>query len=97
MVDESRRLELALGSKIKKIEKNEKESFFVQRRGVYSLKKLNKGEKLNKEDVICLRPYIKNTISPFDINKFFVRLVDYILHVVFHHRVLFLKFHMHFL
>ena len=71
MVDESRRLELALGSKIKKIEKNEKESFFVQRRGVYSLKKLNKGEKLNKEDVICLRPYIKNTISPFDINKFF--------------------------
>tara|TARA_B100000900_G_C20507470_1_gene686504 strand:- start:95 stop:1159 length:1065 start_codon:yes stop_codon:yes gene_type:complete len=71
MVDESRRLELALGSKIKKIEKNEKESFFVQRRGVYTLKKLKKGEKLNKEDVICLRPYIKNTISPFDINKFF--------------------------
>ena len=40
MVDESRRLELALGSKIKKIEKNEKEFFFVQRRGVYSLKKI---------------------------------------------------------
>ena len=35
------------------------------------ISKLNKGEKLNKEDVICLRPYIKNTISPFDINKFF--------------------------
>ena len=71
MVDESRRLELALGGTIKKIEKNEKESFFVQRRGVYSLKGLKKGEKLNKEDVICLRPYIKSTISPFDINKYY--------------------------
>jgi len=70
MVKESRRLEFALGNKVKKIEKNEKESYYVQRRGVYSKKNLKKDQLIKKEDLICLRPYIKNTISPFEINKF---------------------------
>ena len=70
MIKESRRLEFALGNRTKRIEKNEQESFYVQRRGVYTKKKLKKDQVLKEEDLICLRPYIKNTISPFEINKF---------------------------
>ena len=73
MIKESRRLEKALGNGVKKIEKNELESYFVQRRSVYSLKNLKKGQILNKNDLICLRPYIKNSISPDIIDKFYGR------------------------
>ena len=42
MVDRSRELENALGSKIKKIEKNEFESSIVQRRSIHLNKDLSK-------------------------------------------------------
>lgn len=71
MIKESRRLEKALGDGKKKIEKNELESYYVQRRSVYTLKNLKKGQVLNKSDLICLRPYIKNSISPQIIDKFY--------------------------
>jgi N-acetylneuraminate synthase len=71
MIKESRRLEQALGDGKKKIEKNELESYYVQRRSVYTLKNLKKGQILNKSDLICLRPYIKNSISPQGIDKFY--------------------------
>jgi N-acetylneuraminate synthase len=71
MIKESRRLEKALGDGKKKIEKNELESYYVQRRSVYTLKNLKKGQILNKSDLICLRPYIKNSISPQVIDKFY--------------------------
>ena len=71
MIKESRRLEKALGDGLKKIEKNELESYYVQRRSVYTLKDLKKGDLLNKKDLICLRPYIKNSISPQAIDKFY--------------------------
>lgn len=71
MIRESRRLEKALGDGKKKIEKNELESYYVQRRSVYTLKNLKKGQALNKSDLICLRPYIKNSISPQVIDKFY--------------------------
>jgi N-acetylneuraminate synthase len=73
MIKESTRLEKALGNGIKKIEKNEFESYYVQRRSVYSLKNLKKGQTLNKGDLICLRPYIKKSISPQVIDKFYGR------------------------
>ena len=73
MIKESRRLEKALGNGIKKIEKNELESYYVQRRSVYTLKSLKKFEVLKKEDLICLRPYIQNSISPQVIDKFYGR------------------------
>jgi sialic acid synthase SpsE len=71
MIKESKRLEKALGDGLKKIEKNELESYYVQRRSVYTLKNLKKGQILNKRDLICLRPYIKNSISPQVIDKFY--------------------------
>jgi N-acetylneuraminate synthase len=71
MIKESRRLEKALGDGLKKIEKNELESYHVQRRSVYTLKNLKKNQILKKKDLICLRPYIRNSISPQIINKFY--------------------------
>tara|TARA_B100000965_G_C19556000_1_gene742215 strand:+ start:114 stop:1178 length:1065 start_codon:yes stop_codon:yes gene_type:complete len=69
MVEETRRLECALGDGIKKVEHNEKESYFVQRRGVYLLKSLKKGHKIKNSDLICLRPYVKNSIHPNEIEN----------------------------
>tara|TARA_B100000401_G_scaffold389256_1_gene294859 strand:+ start:842 stop:1906 length:1065 start_codon:yes stop_codon:yes gene_type:complete len=70
MVVETRRLEKSLGNGLKTVENNENKSFYVQRRGVYLTKKLKKGHILKKEDMVCLRPFVKNSISPFEINKF---------------------------
>ncbi len=69
MVDETRKLEKSLGNGKKKVENNEKSSFFVQRRSIYTLKKIKKGETIKRSDLICLRPFIKNSISPSDIKK----------------------------
>jgi sialic acid synthase SpsE len=70
MVIESRRLEKSLGDGIKKVEKNEITSFVVQRRGVYANRKIKKNEKLKKEMIEFLRPYLKGSISPFEIENY---------------------------
>ena len=69
MVKSSRELELSMGDGKKKIEKNEKQSVIVQRRGAWLIKD-KKNEKLNIEDCVFLRPCPKNSISIFDINKY---------------------------
>jgi N-acetylneuraminate synthase len=70
MIVESRNLENALGNGSKVIEKNEKETSLIQRRGVYASRNLRKGEILKKNMTICLRPKLTNSISPFEIDKF---------------------------
>lgn len=70
MVVASRQLEKCFGDGEKKIEKNEQQSVIVQRRGVWTKKKLRKGEKLRYEDIKFLRPCPKNSISPFEIEKY---------------------------
>ena len=47
MVNETRNLERSLGDGVKKVEKNEKETVIVQRRGVWINKDKVKGSKLN--------------------------------------------------
>ncbi len=70
MIVESRNLENALGNGSKVIEKNEKETSLIQRRGVYASRNLKKGEILKRNMTICLRPKPTNSISPFEIDKF---------------------------
>ena len=70
MVLETRRLEKSLGDGFKIVENNENKSFYVQRRGVYLNKKVKKGHILKNEDLVCLRPYVKNSISPFEISNY---------------------------
>ena len=56
-----------MGDGIKKIEENEINSFIVQRRGVYAKKKIKKNQKLKKD---FLRPCLKGSISPFEIDNY---------------------------
>ena len=70
MIEVSRQLEKSLGDGFKKLEKNEKESVVVQRRGVWAKNKLYKGEKLKSQDLKILRPCPKRSISPFFLKKY---------------------------
>jgi N-acetylneuraminate synthase len=70
MVDETRLLEKSLGDGIKRIEKNEIKSSIIQRRGVWLTIDKKKNTFLNKEDITCLRPCPKNSISAYDIKKY---------------------------
>jgi sialic acid synthase SpsE len=69
MVQETRRLESALGDGIKRVEKNEQDTVFLQRRGVYAKKIIKKNTIFNIENTIPLRPHYKNIFSIKDIKK----------------------------
>lgn len=56
MVDRTRELENALGSGVKKVEDNERETVVVQRRAVRAAKKLEQGDTLSPENLEVLRP-----------------------------------------
>ncbi len=56
MVQNIRLLERALGNGIKKVETSERETRIIQRRGVWTIKKISKGERFSKSNVDVLRP-----------------------------------------
>jgi len=64
MVKQTRRLEKSMGSGIKKIEKNEKQSSIVQKRAFYAKSFITKGTKIKMHMITALRPRMKNSISP---------------------------------
>ena len=64
MVDQTRRLEKAMGSGVKKIEGNEKLSSIIQKRAYYAKSFIKKGSKIKQGMIIPLRPCMKNSISP---------------------------------
>ena len=69
MVEDTRRLEKALGDGKKKIEKNERQTSFLQRRGLYLNKVKTKNEKIQSKDLTALRPYQSNGYHPYEIKK----------------------------
>lgn len=64
MVDATRRLEAALGTGIKVVEANERETVVVQRRAVRLTRDLPAGHRLRSEDLECLRPCPPEAIDP---------------------------------
>ena len=66
MVKKIRDLEKALGDGIKKVENSEKHTRIIQRRSVYTLKKIKKGEKFSHNNIKCLRPAIGISASKFE-------------------------------
>ena len=48
----------ALGDGIKKVEKSERETRIIQRRSIFTVKDIQKGESFSKENLKCLRPAI---------------------------------------
>lgn len=64
MVERSNELYLSLGSGIKKVEFNEKDTVIVQRRSIRVTKNIYPGEILNRSHLECLRPCPEDAISP---------------------------------
>jgi sialic acid synthase SpsE len=67
MVERTRRLELALGSPIKKIEDNEKETIILQRRSIRLKNNIKKGSIISEDDICYIRPCPKDSL-PININ-----------------------------
>ncbi|MNN06946.1 N,N'-diacetyllegionaminic acid synthase [compost metagenome] len=66
MVQRSRELEAAMGNGIKRIEKNESETFIIQRRCIRLNKNLEAGTAITKEDIEFLRPAPKGAMPPYE-------------------------------
>ena len=56
MILNIRKLEMALGSTRKFVVEEEEETVTVQRRGLYAARSISKGEVINAEDIVMLRP-----------------------------------------
>lgn len=69
MVLETRNLEKSLGDGKKKIEFNEKKSVIIQRRAIRASKLIKKGEVINSNNIVFLRPCPKNALSPSKIKS----------------------------
>jgi sialic acid synthase SpsE len=65
MVDRSRELEYALGTGVKRIMGNEKESVIVQRRGLCASYDLKEGHIITNDDLVALRPCTSDGIEPY--------------------------------
>ena len=69
MVDRSRELEYALGTGVKRIMDNEKESVIVQRRGLCASHDLKEGHIITSNDLVALRPCSSDGIEPYKENQ----------------------------
>jgi len=69
MVDTTRELEVALGSKSKKIEDNEKETVVLQRRAIRAKNDLQVGVSITRDMIEVLRPCPKNALPPYRIDE----------------------------
>ena len=67
MVQNIRLLENAIGNGIKKVEKSERETQIIQRRGIWTIKPIPKGELFNKLNIDVLRPMIGISASKYDL------------------------------
>ena len=70
MVDTTRELERALGTGIKTIENNEKDTAIIQRRSIRANKKLSSGEILKDEVVSMLRPCPTDALEPWELERY---------------------------
>lgn len=64
MVDATRELEYALGTGVKIVEDNEKETVVVQRRAIRVSRELSAGHVIQGSDIECLRPCPPDAIDP---------------------------------
>ena len=69
MVKAGNEVFLALGDGIKKVEENEQETLYIQRRGLYTTNKLTSGHIITKEDIFPLRPMSLNGFTPYQANE----------------------------
>tara|TARA_B100000963_G_scaffold361969_2_gene401431 strand:- start:1661 stop:2734 length:1074 start_codon:yes stop_codon:yes gene_type:complete len=65
MVDRSNELLSSLGDGNKKIEKNEEQSFSVQRRSVCCIRDVKSGHVIKESDLCYLRPFLNDSFHPY--------------------------------
>lgn len=65
MVERARELEIALGSEIKQVEDNEKETVIIQRRAIRVATNLFAGDTLTREQLTVLRPCPEDGLPPY--------------------------------
>jgi N-acetylneuraminate synthase len=68
MVVRTRELEAALGSGVKKVEENEKQTVVLQRRAVRTTRRLDAGHVLQREDLCVLRPCPADAVLPYQLD-----------------------------
>ena len=69
MVDRTRELEFALGSSVKKVEENEKETVILQRRSIRAKHNLISGTVINREHLELLRPCPPDGLPPYQMDN----------------------------
>jgi sialic acid synthase SpsE len=69
MVERTHELEAALGGTIKQIEANEKDTVIAQRRSIHLANNLQKGDVIQKSDLIPLRPCPDDGVPPYSIDE----------------------------
>ncbi|MGE4232540.1 MAG: N-acetylneuraminate synthase family protein [Bacteriovoracia bacterium] len=69
MVTVANEVYYSLGDGVKRIEDNEKETVFLQRRGLRFAKDLQKGHKITEADLFPLRPMAKDGLEPYRISE----------------------------
>ncbi len=69
MVDRANELYAALGDGVKRVEANEKDTAFLQRRGLRFVKDLPKGHIVSKADLFPLRPLAHDGIAPYELSN----------------------------
>ena len=68
MVDRTRELERALGSRNKQVAENETQTVVIQRRCLRAARDLAAGEILKREDIAVLRPAPQGAIMPYEVS-----------------------------
>lgn len=69
MVDRTRELEYSLGTGVKRVEGNEKETAVLQRRSIRMRAGAAAGSVINAEDLIVLRPAPGDSLPPYEMEK----------------------------
>lgn len=76
MVERSRELEAALGSSLKQVEENERETVVVQRRAVRARRHLPAGHTISREDLIVVRPATPGAVSAAHVSELVGRVTN---------------------
>ena len=66
MIDEIRLIEKSMGDGKKNPVKSENETRIIQRRGIWTVKEIKKGEKMTLDNIKALRPFSGITASKYE-------------------------------
>ena len=69
MVLRTREMESALGSNVKEVEENEKETVIIQRRGLRYSRPMRAGDFIMEDDIVALRPATPGAHTPNQMNE----------------------------